>query len=449
MTSVVKTLIQTRPVGKEFFLTTNIPFLERHNPDAFSTSFQEDFQPLSLSKTEPAHQPHQAQVDHKDLRHIKEFLTEVMVSYQRHPLPQMTRTPRWTKLHTNLKMQTDPGEVTFLTTQSQAFQPQPFQHRPTPIRQTLGIKKIQQVGKIPESVNKVSFTPHHGSPVVKAMAKHLEEGFPTIKGDIHLRGFVSHYNNTFQGAWSRAAQSVEKHTSSVAMGDPVKIVERETTHTASFSRPTVYRPSVIKEHLKLNLGNFSNDSWSCTSRQGFCFHKPGDPVVLIKRNQNSSSLPKGDTDTRRNKERMSVTTNRISFSDLNHTELPVYVPGPDLMTKSHVQFSPPHLSGPSYTTTTKEHYIKQDREPAKPVIQLPSNILSGPEHGLSLSTTKSDYLPLKACRHTPCQSQQRTNIKFPLAYQHFTTTHSETYTAKPLVLQRPSCSQFLSHFVMK
>ncbi|XP_076581947.1 uncharacterized protein LOC143317992 [Chaetodon auriga] len=448
MTPVVKTLIQGRPVGREFLRSTNIPFLDS-SPDAFSTSFQEDFQPFSSERAESS-QPTQAHVDHKDLKHIEEYLTEAMVSYQRHKLPQMSRTPRWTKLSTNFKMQADPREVAFHTTHFQNFQPQPFQPPPAPIRQTLDIKKIQQVEKLPQSTSKASFTPHHGCPVVKAMVKHLEEGFPTIKGDGQHCSFVSQYSNTFQGAWSSAAQSVEKHTSSVAMGDPEKIAERETTNAASFKRPTVCRPLVVKEHLKLNLGNSCEDSWSSTSREAFCYHKLGEcPVVLTKRNPNSSSLPRGDTDRKRNKERMSVTTNRISFSDLNHTENPVYVPKPELITKSHVQFSPSCLSGLYYTTTAKEHYSKQDGEPARPAMQLPSNILSGPEHGLSLSTTKTDYIPLKTCRQTASLAQQRSNIRFPLVHQHFGTTHSEDYTAKPLIMQHPCHSQLCTHFVMQ
>lgn len=39
-----------------------------------------------------------------------------------------------------------------------------------------------------------------------------------------------------------------QHTSSVAMGDPVKIAERETTHAASFSRPTVCRSAAFLLH---------------------------------------------------------------------------------------------------------------------------------------------------------------------------------------------------------
>ncbi|XP_073332591.1 uncharacterized protein [Pagrus major] len=209
MTAAVKNLVKARPADKEFLLSTNIPFLDS-NPDAFSTRFQEDFKPSPNKKTVSFSLPSLAQVDHKDVRYIKEYLTEAMVSYKRHPLPQITHIPRWTTLCTNFKMQTDNREVAFLTTHSQKFQPLPFLARRAPIRKALAIKKIQQVEKTPESTNQASFTPQHGSPVVKATVKHLEEGFPTIKGDGCHRNFVSQYGNTYQGAWSRAAQPVEK-----------------------------------------------------------------------------------------------------------------------------------------------------------------------------------------------------------------------------------------------
>ncbi|GAA6235333.1 uncharacterized protein LOC108896134 [Lates japonicus] len=448
MTALVKTLIPACPV--EYLVFTNIPFLDKNNPDVYSTRFKEDFQPCSSKKVEPVPPAITAQVDHRDLRHIKEYLSEATASYHRHPLPQITRTPRWAKLCTNFKMQTDPGEAasSFLTTQSQKFQPQPFQAPPTPFRLTEAIKKIEQEEKFPESTNKATFTLHHGSPVIKPTVKHLEEGFPTIKGDGCHRNIISQYKDSFQGAWSQAAQLMDK-PSSVSMGDPVKIVERETTHAASFSRPTPCSQPVVKHRLKLNLGNFSKAPWSSTSKEAFCYHKIGDPVVLTRGTQQYSSFPKGDTDMSRNKERMSVTTTRISFSELNHTEHPVYAPGPELMTKSNVQFSPHRLSGQYYTTTTKEHYGKQEGERARPAIQLPCKILSGSEPALTLSTSKAHFLPFKARKQTPCLSQQRSHIRFPLAEQHFRTTHSEVYTAKPLTLQCPANSQYLSHFVMK
>ncbi|XP_068446011.1 uncharacterized protein [Clinocottus analis] len=345
-------------------------------------------------------------------------------------------------------MQTDPEEPALLTTQSQKLQPKSFHPPATLIRPTDGIEKIQHVGRLPESTIKDSYTPHPFCPVVKATAKHLVEGFPTIKGDKRCQNFVSHYNNTFQGALGRADKPVEKECS-VALGDPVKILERETTHAASFIWPagkTPFRPPIVKERLKLNLEHFSKNLWSCTTREDFCHHKT-EPVIFVKRDENFSSLPEGDTDTGRNKERMSFTTNRITFSDVNHSDCPVHASGADRMTKSHVQFSPPCLSGQYYSTTAKEHYSKQDGEPARAVVQLSSNILSGPEHKWETSTSKAHYLPLKTSRQQPCPSQQKGNIRFPLAHQHVTTTHSEHYTTKPLILQplsrSPSCTKFL------
>ncbi|KAI3368614.1 hypothetical protein L3Q82_025618, partial [Scortum barcoo] len=391
MAVVVKTLIQARPVGKESLLCTNIPFLYRSNSDTFSTRFQEDFKPHSSKRREPVRQLPPAQMDHRDTAHIKEYQTEMKASYHSHPLPKTTHTAQWPTLCTNFKMHADLREETFLTTQSQEFQPRPFQPPPAPIPLLEATKKIQQVEKTLETTNRAFFPTHRCSPIVKATVKHLEEGFPTIKGDRCHRTSVSEYNDVFQGTRSRAAQSVKKHTSSVSMGNPVKIAETETTHAASFSWPIVCRPSMVKDRLTLNLGNFSEDSWVSTSREAFCYHKPGesDPVVPARRNRNYSSLPKGDTDVRRNKEMMSVTINRISFPDLKNTERPVYVPGPDLLTRSHVQFSPARLSGLYYTTTAKDHFSKPNGEPARPDIHLK---LSGP--GMTLSSIRSFTLEL-------------------------------------------------------
>ncbi|XP_029001813.1 uncharacterized protein LOC114853070 isoform X2 [Betta splendens] len=430
MAPAVKTLVPARPVKS--VLSTNILFLDGNNPDDFSTCFQEDFQHFSCKKVKPFCPSFPARVDHKDVRHINEKLTEAMDSYRHHPLPMMTRVPRWAMLHTNIKMEADPTEAGFLTTQSQAFCPKPSQPPTTRFRPSQSFK-VQQVEPLPESTNKSSFPPHQSSAVVKVAAKHLE-ALSTIKGDNHYCTFVSQYNDTFQGAWSRATQPVAKHFSSVSLGDPVKIVDRESTYTTSFSRPTVcrYKPPLVKEHFKLSLGNFSETSWSSTSKETFIYHKP-DPVAVTRRNPNFSSLPKGDIDPSHNRERMSVTTNKVSFSDLNHKEHPVFAPGPSLMTKSHVNLSSPRLSGLYYTTTAKEHYSKKGGERATPATQLPSNILSGPEHEPSLSTTKADFVPLKTCKGKPLLLQRKSNVRFPLVEQEFSTTHGEHYKAKPLL----------------
>ncbi|CAM9181477.1 unnamed protein product, partial [Lampetra planeri] len=214
-----------------------------------------------------------------------------------------------------------------------------------------------------------------------------------VKGDRCPQSSRSQNNSNFRGVWNRSALPTEKNSSSVAVGNPTRTGERETTHAASGSRPTICSPPQVKEHMNVRLGHFCKDQWSSTSKETFCYHKPGEKSSSTdKRNRNFSSVPTGDMNNGRNKERMSVTTNRIFFSNLNPMEVPVFVSGAKLMTKSHVQFSPAHQSDLCYTTTASEHFSKKEGARPRPVLQLPSKILSGPD--MTLSSIKSFTLEL-------------------------------------------------------
>ncbi|XP_029905510.1 uncharacterized protein LOC115357890 [Myripristis murdjan] len=455
MPAAVKNLMPVPPTGKDALLSTHIPFLYMNDSESFTTSSQECFRCFSpVRRRETVPQPIPAQLEHKDLEHIREYQTEMVRSYQRHKQPEITRIPRWTRLCTNFKMPTDHRDATFLTTHSHSFQSWPTL-LPSIIRPAPAIKRMKTAEPFPESTQRASFTAHYISPVVKASIKHLE-GFPTLKGDGRLHSFVSQYKDSFKGDWSRPPQPVEKQTtSSVAMGDLVKVVERETSHHASFSRPAVSRPAEVKERLKVNLGDLSNGPWMSSSMEAFQYKRPADPVVRIKRNQNFSSIPKGDTDQARNKEMTSATTNSFFFSEGNHTECPVLVSGADLMTKSCIEFSPRALTGLYYTTTAQEHYCKKKTERAKPAIQPPSHILTSQEPGPTLTTVQTDFLPLQPSMQRLSQSQldkiKHSHIRFPLAHQHFNTTHSDDYMAKSVIPWRPSNRhpQLISHFVLQ
>lgn len=166
-----KTLISARRMGKELLPFTNIPFLYRNVPDAYSTCFQEDFQHFNLKKVEPCHHPVPAQGHAKDLGYT-EYFTETAVSYQHHSLPQIPLIPR--AMHkTNFKMETDSRMAEFLTTHAQNFQAHSLQLPQRPIRPTFATMWIQHVEKLLESTIRVSFIPHSGSPFVKATGKHL------------------------------------------------------------------------------------------------------------------------------------------------------------------------------------------------------------------------------------------------------------------------------------
>ena len=95
ITAVIKKklLIPARPIGKDFLLFTHIPFLDRNNPDSFSTRFQEY---LSSKKAKPFRASNPALVDHKDLSYIKEYLQRrwcIVTHCHRSPV-RLTTTPR-------------------------------------------------------------------------------------------------------------------------------------------------------------------------------------------------------------------------------------------------------------------------------------------------------------------------------------------------------------------
>ncbi|XP_047231654.1 uncharacterized protein LOC124874360 [Girardinichthys multiradiatus] len=343
-------------------------------------------------------------------------------------------------------MPTKSQEMEDLTLESQELKPQFLRPSVTSFQPTNA--KIQSVERFPESTTHATFIPHPLSPLVKAKVKHLEDGFPTIKGDPRTFSFLSQYNDTFKRLMGQPAQPVEKHCSSVCIGNPTKSTQRETTYTASYLQPPVCRPQQTKDQLVFKPRNFYKDCWTTTFREDFKSHKH-EPVVQVQTSRNVTSVSRGDTDKERNAERMSVTTNKFFFSDPIGPYSLLCLPDPDMITKSQVHFGPTSPSGQSYTTTTSEQYNKKEGGRAKPAINPRSNILSGPEHGPHISTSMADYIPLKSSKQGMCQTQQKTNLKFPLSKTHFSTTHSEDYTAKPLILQRSARDQFCSHFMLK
>uniref|UniRef100_A0A667YUR2 Uncharacterized protein n=1 Tax=Myripristis murdjan TaxID=586833 RepID=A0A667YUR2_9TELE len=289
-------------------------------------------------------------LEHKDLEHIREYQTEMVRSYQRHKQPEITRIPRWTRLCTNFKMPTDHRDATFLTTHSHSFQSWPTL-LPSIIRPAPAIKRMKTAEPFPESTQRASFTAHYISPVVKASIKHLGHGCHQHKTSDCISGVF-----------------VQQTTSSVAMGDLVKVVERETSHHASFSRPAVSR-SVA----------------SCSSGKT--------PILLHSLYQQPVSLS------------CPALKDFVSPLQGNHTECPVLVSGADLMTKSCIEFSPRALTGLYYTTTAQEHYCKKKTERAKPAIQPPSHILTSQEPGPTLTTVQTDFLPLQPSMQRLSQSQ--------------------------------------------
>ncbi|XP_062869375.1 uncharacterized protein si:dkey-13m1.5 [Trichomycterus rosablanca] len=348
-----------------------------------------------------------------------------------HPTVFSTCTPAWTKLTTNFKMHTDQRHQSFSTTQTDSFQPfHLLSTRPRPVNvvKTAEIKK--QAEKLPETTQRESYVAHKVSPVIKADTKHLG-GFPTITGDRKSLFPSSSYNEDFQYRPSSPAKSTKKKFQSfMEMGDRQKIVESETTHSASFPKVVAQSRVSVKTRMPVNLGDSPEPKWTTTTSEAFKEIKPA-RISIQSRSKTLSFVPLGDTDAKSNQERMTSTTNRFYFSEKNHNQFPVHVDGPNLRTKSNVEFGKPKHGGMFYSTTTHDSYPQKEFAQVKPCTYPPGHVLGDQESRPAVSTVKMDYLSLNSKRNelNPVQLQQikASHIRPQDSKCYFETTYKEHF----------------------
>ncbi|XP_062306529.1 stabilizer of axonemal microtubules 5 [Osmerus eperlanus] len=437
MATAVSSLIQAPLTGKDFHKSSHIPFKDYGNygpHPTFKTTVQEDFHSFAtLPKRCAIPRPPPAQVEHKDLAQIREYVTEAVASYPHYPRRALSRTLAWAKLCTNFKMHSDPKQVNYLTTQADGFKPQLSTTLMRITRPVMTMTKTQLKEKLPDTTHKATFPPHNVSAIVKAPVKHLG-GEPTIKGDLSVHHFNTHHNEEFQGKWYNPPQPVEKPiSSSVAMGDPKKTFMRETTHDESFKHPGVPSPVSITKRLQINLGDYSENTWTSTMSDAFQSAK-SDLFCLMQGNKNQSSFPRGDTDVGRNRESMTATTNGFFFTEHNHRERIPHVSGANLRTKSNIELGRPSLGRLFYTTTTHDHYPRRGLNRVRPHTHPSGQVLARHEPGPALTTVQRDFLPQNGRRQEldPRQLQQikESHIIAPYNQQHFSTTHKEEFGPK-------------------
>ncbi|XP_076880849.1 uncharacterized protein LOC143528822 isoform X2 [Brachyhypopomus gauderio] len=425
------------PLGENLSRLSLMPLWaghQRHGPEkTYETTFQKDFQSFpSLTKRAAVPRPATAEVEHRDLRRIKEYETEVARSFSSHPTAPLSRIQAWTKLVTNLKTHSDQRFQDFRTIHSESFRHPPASSAvSSPVHPALAVKVKQRKDELPDTTHRASYVAHKVSPVLKAKCL---GGRGPITGDNKLTSVSTSYNDTFQYKESSPAQCMEKQIhSSLAMGDREKVQETKTTHTASFKHKGVQRPLSLKKSLHLNLGDLQN-KWTTTTSDAFNEIK-SDPVHLQPRKTTQSSVPQGDTDVRRNQDRMTSTTNRFFFSEARHRQFPVRVDGPSIRTKSNVKLGT-SLSGTVYSTTAQESYTQKSLARAKPQTYPPGWVLANQESGPALSTVQQDYIPVNSRRHGLSPGNlakiKESHIKPPHSEQYFTTTHREAFEVKPI-----------------
>ncbi|XP_026803746.2 uncharacterized protein si:dkey-13m1.5 [Pangasianodon hypophthalmus] len=424
--------------GENLSRLSNIPFWGGYQTDEkpYETTFRQDFKSFaSLIKRAAIHHPSLAKVEHKDLQHIREYETEVASSFTPHRLSPLSRIPAWTKLTTNLKMHSDQRYKEFHTTQAESFQHLPMLSAvPRPVHLFLAASMKQGDDKLPETTQRASYVSHKVSPVVRADRKH-QDAAPGITGDRKRSFFSSSYNDAFQYRWSTPPPTTEtQFHSSLVMGDKDKISESETTHSASFHYTGAQSPVLLKKRLHVNLGDLRDHEWTTTTSEAFNAIKP-EQVHIQLGNVTLSSIPRGDTDTKRNQERSTTTTNRVFFSEENHKHFPVRMDNPSLRTKSNVEFGRLSMAGMFYSTTAQESYPHKYAIRVKPRIYPSGRVLADQEPGPAVTTVQSDYVPLNTRRRilNPEQLYQikASHIRPPNSEFYFTTTHKEAFSLKP------------------
>ncbi|XP_027883130.1 uncharacterized protein LOC114150708 isoform X2 [Xiphophorus couchianus] len=289
---------------------------------------------------------------------------------------------------------------------------------------------IQSLEDIPKSMTQASFIPHPPSKLVKPKVSHLEEGFPTIKGDLRALNFLSQYKDTYRKHLVQPVELAERHYSSVCMGNPAKGSETQTSYSSAFPQISVNSPTkpIIQDELRPRYDY--KDSWATSFRDEFKSHKV-EPIVIVKPAQCASYLPFVDTNKEQSGEKIHVTTNSIFFSS-NGSQPPTSLPDPGLITKSNVYFGPESVSTESYKPQKTEQSIQQEVDQPKVTTYPKSNILTGPDLGPKITITMAEYKPKKITLQQQCESQQKTNFKFPLGDMDFSTNHKDDYIVRPL-----------------
>ncbi|KAL2090137.1 hypothetical protein ACEWY4_014825 [Coilia grayii] len=451
MSAMTGALIPAQPTGKDFLKSSNVLAVRDSDgitPDQiYLSTCQRDFRTAShFAKCATLSQPTPAQIEHMDHR-ILERCTEALRSFKC-PLPQsIHRMPAWAKLGTNLKMHADHRQATFITTKAEGFRPPPASSASRLTRPKVAPLRSSGDERLPQTTHRETFPAYTVLPVVKAPARHLG-GESTIRGDNGRVCFSTHHKEAFQGTWCPPPALVEKQfRSSLPMGDPEKLVERETTQAASFTPPRAPRPAGVMERLKVNLGDTDN-KWVSTTADAYRRVKA--ERVLQRHRTTRCSMPMGDVDPEQNRARM-TTTNKVFFSEENHRELPARVDGSKLRTRSNVQFGRPSLGKMFYKTSSGLDYPRKEGLRAQPHTHPSGHVLSALEPEPAITTVQRDYRASNGRRQelppTQLKRVKESHISPPCKEHHFSTTHNEAFIPLPLCKQLPidTYSQLYSH----
>ncbi|XP_064187506.1 uncharacterized protein LOC135252852 [Anguilla rostrata] len=329
----------------------------------------------------------------------------------------------WASQIIDYQLNGDPRLVNYRTTYADHYQrPTSFDDISgtiTPVKDSKNQKEEKLPGSSAKSVLIKYTAPQDGTKIQRYRLNHP------------LR---SAYNDTYQFRWCAPPKPVTQ-SSTFTMGDPETIKERETTYSAHYKQKGRVSSEVINqthEHQLINLGDYP-EKWKTTTSDVHPAIK-SDPVLLVKKDRNFSSVPRGDMDPERNRARMTATSYKFFFSK-NIPRGPLdRVDGPASRTKSNVVLGQAGKEGLSYTSSSSVDYPHRTAPRVLPITPSPGYEMPNEETGPKLTTMQTDYPPVKGTRHSlrPEQLELLKGSHIPAHFKrgYFTTAYKEDYTQK-------------------
>ncbi|KAL4227714.1 hypothetical protein ACF0H5_013149 [Mactra antiquata] len=461
MTTELAAPIIRPKTGQAFLESTSF----RINQDDLLTNnrmnsiFKSDYPPYEVQgRTQGAKQPPLSEVMHRDQKFFNERESETNKSFEYRHLPKPEIQGASGKLRiTNFKMDRDVSKFnSFQTVHNSYFTPKMTDTHKMYKAPTMRESFIPQGDKEKEPQPLTDYRDRyqgHDTTIhktIRAPSMH-EGGPPTIKGDGRKNTFYTTHNDTFTGEYEKPVQTLPVPPSyNVPVGDPNKVVERETTMNSSYKNVADQNQrvaySIDEVSRVLNQTNFKQQDghfkWNDYKSTATSSYPPA--VIPVERfhpgkHRNHSDFPEGDMDPYRVVDRVNLTTNRFYHGNPPRGLHNSIISGANLRTKSNVWFGEPPLSGSFYHTThagtfpAKVVPYSYNRQSFYKESDIPVKYYS--DHEKNHTTAYTDYKDPRQVKTAPnpvaLNNLMKSHILPPINdSQFFTTTHNDTFTPK-------------------
>ncbi|NXN27438.1 TEX45 protein, partial [Nycticryphes semicollaris] len=380
--------------------------------------------------------------------------SETRLAFPERPLQPVTP---FVSPKSNVRMHTDP-RIRVLTSETREHFPCPHLPLQRAPQQHLAKKQKDSIPcgdrdkiRLPPSVYTTSYPAHEIQPVARPWQS--RRGYvPIIKEDGRSY-YDTSYQAQFKGEWSPPAKPSEKYASCIKFGDGRSSESfSEQKHAYSAPEKTTHR-AYDKElvasqihHTNLQLGD-GHTRFSTCMFELFPVHDT-DPVTIVHRNKNASSIPRGDEDPERNQALTRITTTQLSYPGTDRWNL---APKPDLLKhRSNVCLGDEHLGSCFFSTTQQTDYQpprQSQRVMADSRSHHESHIPFDYHNESSVTTTQATLVPHRQQKQQlsedKLQQIKRSHLELPWRVRDlFRTEQKDEFTPKsrgPAEIQKANC----------